>query len=429
MDLLLVGMNHHIAPVEVREQVAFNDNEAAQLLQTIIKERYISECIVLSTCNRTEIYAGTMYPQQAEHYLRGLVCDTKAVDHFRNPEITYRHDGWEVVHHLFRVSCSLDSQIVGETQISKQIKNAYAISITCKTTGILFNRLFHRCFTIGKRARTETAIGRGAVSISRAAVELAQKVFSDISSHTVLLIGAGETAKLTAGHLSEKGVNKLLICNRTYSRAVELAREMKAEAVDFGNLDEALVMADIVIGSTASPEPVIGLEHMRRIMHLRGKRQIFMVDIAVPRDFDPAINKLSNVILNDIDNLELIVEKNIEERRLDIPRVEKIIHEGVLSFKSCKDSLSLAPTIKILTKYFEDTLTEELQRSKKKLKHENWQQLELFVKGAVKRLLHNPIMKLKEYQEDSSLGMLRIDTIRNLFDLDAADDNHPEKNR
>jgi len=423
MELLLIGISHRTAPVEVREKVAFNDQEIGRFLTGVLQQRFIPECLLLSTCNRIEIYAAANEPARAENFLRNLACEIKSNRHFLDRDMTYRHTGWEVAHHLFRVSCSLDSQIVGETQILSQIKHAYTLAVRNKSTGVLFNKLLHRSFAIGKKARSETGLGKGAVSISRAAVELAEKVFGHLKGHTVLLIGAGETAGLTAGHLIEKGVTKMLVCNRTHSRAEELARQLNAEAFPFEQLDAALIKADIVISSTAASEPVIDHQRMRKVMHQRGQSRIFVIDIAVPRDFDPEISTLGNVMLNDIDNLKLIVDKNVQQHRADIPKVEQIIHQGVVSFTQWRESLSLAPTIKSLSAYFENILTEELDRSKKKIRREDWRHLEPFIKAAVKKLLHSPITKLREFQHDSALGMLRIDTIRTIFDLDSTQDS------
>ena len=429
MELLLIGTSHHLAPVAVREKVSLNDEEIGRFFTAVGRERFINECLVLSTCNRIEIYASSNDVIRAAIFLRKLTCQIKSNEHFLDEKLTYFHTGWEVVHHLFRVACSLDSQIVGENQILSQIKHAYTLSIQHKSSSVLFNKLLHRSLGIGKRARAETGLGRGAVSISRAAVELAEKVFGDLKPHTVLLIGAGETANLTAGHLIDKGVTKMLISNRTHSRAEELARDLNAEAIPFEQLDDALVKANIVISSTGASEPIINHERMRSVMHKRGQSRIFMIDIAVPRDLDPKINKLGNVMLNDIDDLKYIVERNIEERRSDIPQVEKIIHQGVVGFSQWQESLSLAPTIKSLSAYFENILHDELERSKKKLRREDREQLEPFVKAAVKKLIHNPIIKLKEFQQDSALGMLRIDTVRSIFDLDSINPDPAEKDK
>ncbi|MEW6455152.1 MAG: glutamyl-tRNA reductase [Acidobacteriota bacterium] len=420
MDLITIGVNHKTAPLDIREKLVFSSSEIFESLKEIKKEKnLIKESSILSTCNRTELYlVTTSLRAEVIDYIFNFIYLKKGINLLIDEKISYILNLEQSIKHIFEVASGLDSMAVGENQILGQIKQAYSLSCQAGTNGIILNKLFHNSFRVGKRVRSETDIGSGVVSVSSIAVEMAQKIFKDISSHPSLLIGAGETGELTAQLLKEKGIKKLFIANRTFSKAEDLAKKMEAEAIPFDKITEILNKVDIVISSTGSAEPIIILDQMKSIMNFRNHRPIFIIDIAVPRDFEPEINKLYNVFLYSIDDLQTISDKNLARRFAEIPKAEAIIEEEVKKFFSWFRSLKVSPLIQKLKEKVEHIRNAEIQKNKKYFKEENIEMLDIFAKSLVNKILHGPMTKIKEFNEDSEIGLLRLDTIREIFELE-----------
>jgi glutamyl-tRNA reductase len=418
MDLIVIGVNHKTAPIEFREKVSFSQSEILSALKEIKKENSLKESLILSTCNRTEIY-GCINTNRinGEKYIKNFIMNFKKIDISTNNQYFYTFNSEDAVRHLFKVASGLDSMIVGESQILRQVKEAYALSCEAKANGIIINKLLHWTFRVGKRARTETEIGIGAVSVSSAATELAQKIFKDLSKRAALLIGAGETGELTAQHLKEKEIGELYITNRTFKKAQILAEKLKAKAVPFENMKEIFKKVDIIISSTSSKEYLVTTDYMKKIMNFRNYQPLFIIDISVPRDFDPKINKIYNVFLHCIDDLQKIVDKNLEKRKSEIPKILAIIEEEVKKFFQWYKSLKIAPIIKSLQRKIEDIRISELEKNKKYFREEDWENLELLTKSMMNKLFHVTMIKIKEFNEDSQMGLLRLDTVREIFNL------------
>ncbi|MCP2520115.1 glutamyl-tRNA reductase [SCandidatus Aminicenantes bacterium Aminicenantia_JdfR_composite] len=419
MDLIVTGVNHKTAPIEFREKISFSRSEILNALKEIKKENSLKESLILSTCNRTEIYGCVNTNEvNGEEYIKNFIRKFKKIDTSTNNQYFYTLNSEEAVRHLFKVASGLDSMIVGESQILGQVKEAYALSCEAKANGIILNKLLHWTFRVGKRARTETEIGIGAVSVSSAATELAQKIFKDLSKRSALLIGAGETGELTAQHLKEKEIGELYITNRTFKKAEVLARKLKAKAIPFENMEEIFKRVDVIISSTSSKEYLITADYMKKIMNFRNYQPLFIIDISVPRDFDPKINKIYNVFLHCIDDLQKIVDKNLEKRKGEIPKVLAIIEEEVKKFFQWYRSLKVTPIIKGLQRKIEEIRISELKKNRKYFKEEDWKNLELLTKSMMNKLFHITMIKIKEFNEDSQMGLLRLDTVREIFGLE-----------
>ncbi|MFQ5789700.1 MAG: glutamyl-tRNA reductase [Acidobacteriota bacterium] len=417
MDLIVVGLNHRTTPLKVREQVAFSDAEAREILARTRSEEVLREVLLLSTCNRTELYGLSKDNGVAELYIRELLSRVKPIDLAAHPGYAYTLTQVESVRHLFRVAAGLDSMVLGEPQILGQVKQAYQLSRESGASGVVLNRLLHHALTAGKRVRSETRIGGGAVSVASAAAELAGKIFQDLSTRSVLLIGVGEMGKLTARHMLERGVSQLTIANRTYGRAERLAREMGGRALPLDRLDEALRSADIVISSTGSTDPIMNVEKMRPIVARRSGRPIYVIDIALPRDFEPAIGKLDGVFLHDMDDMNLLIEKNLEERRAEIPKAEAIVEQEVEAFLSWQRSLVATPAIKKLRARLEEIRSQEVARHRKRFRPEDWDQMDRVTQSLINKILHPLMGHIRDWGGDEELGALRIDTLYEVFDL------------
>jgi glutamyl-tRNA reductase len=308
--IVLIGLNHKTAPVEIREKFASVCVDGATPLEHISKLQPVKEVLFISTCNRMEVLFTTPLLDQGigmvVRYLADIYGQTSAA---LKPYL-YIHLDHDAVKHSFRVACSLDSMVVGESQILGQIKQAYRNAVEAKTSGVILNRLLHKSFSVAKRVRTETQIGSSAVSISYAAVKLAKKIFQDLQGKKAMLVGAGEMAELAAEHLLAQGVDEIIVANRTVDRALALARRFNGTTISLDELASELQQVDIIISSTGSPEPIISFQDVRKQMRARRNRPLFLIDIAVPRDIDPEVNRLDNVYLYNIDDLQGIVEMN-----------------------------------------------------------------------------------------------------------------------
>lgn len=333
MNVICLGLSHHTASVELREKFAVADADLADAASQLGEMQGISESVILSTCNRVELFAAT---DDASLGFESLNCflATRANEHHYDPGIFHRHDSPGSVRHLFRVVSGLESMVLGETEILGQVKKAYAAATTHGRTARHLNKLFQRAFNVAKEVRTNTNITRGPVSVGSVAVDLAEKIFGRLTACKVMILGAGETSEMTARALRSRGVKSIFVANRTHDRAAALAAEMGGEAIRFEEWEGPLCDMDIIIGSTAAPHPVLTREKLAPVMQQRKNRPLFVIDLAVPRDVEPAVNKLDGVYLYDIDSLQTIAEQSMEIRRKELTVCEEMIERHVSDFTS-----------------------------------------------------------------------------------------------
>jgi glutamyl-tRNA reductase len=415
MRILNIGMNHKTAPVEVREKLTSGD-----MLDYLIRPEVIKEALCLRTCNRIEALVVTEDEDNARKAIISYFCGLGELTQDKILNFIYIFKDLDAVRHIFRVASSLDSMVIGEPQILGQIKDAYAEAVSRKTTGVILNSLMHRAFHVAKKVRTETGICESAVSVSYAAVELAKKIFDTLSGKKVLLIGAGEMAELTAKHLISQGVKEVVVANRTFENAVELASKFGSHPISFEEIPVYLIEADIVITSTASPHYIIKKDMLKGISRKRRNRPLFFIDIAVPRDVEPEVNKLDNIYLYDIDDLKGVAEMNMEQRRQEAIKAERIVEEEVLKFKRWLETLDIVPTIISLKNKAYSIIEKEIKRSESKLKGLTAEQKNaVFVlcKSIAEKLINDPIIFLKSKAGRSSLNTY-LDFTRKLFNLE-----------
>ncbi|HEY3914521.1 MAG TPA: glutamyl-tRNA reductase [Verrucomicrobiae bacterium] len=327
MALIVIGLSHHSSPVTVRERFAFADSAIPEALQKLRAAGIASEVVILSTCNRVEIYAASELPErQAIAELRRFLLDQH---HYADPigDEIYGYGGQKSLEHLFRVACGLDSMVLGETEILGQLKKAYEMALQHRHTGALLNKAFQKAFNVAKQIRSETSIQRGNVSVGSVAVELARKIFSSLDKHQVMIIGAGDTGEKTARALLSRGAHSIIVSNRSHERAEELARELEGRAVHFEDWAVEFPRVDILISSTAAPHYILDRSRLEPLMKARKNRPLLLIDIAVPRDIDPEVNFLENVYLYNIDDLQAIADDSLRQRRDEISRCEAIIRE------------------------------------------------------------------------------------------------------
>jgi glutamyl-tRNA reductase len=378
--------------------------------------------MILSTCNRVEIYAAAREIENAILDLKHFLSRYHALSLKEFEKNLYSFAGEEAVKHIFRVASSLDSMVVGEPQILGQIKSAYNIAVESKTSGLILHRLLHRAFHVAKRVRTETKIGDRAVSVSFVAVELAKKIFETLEKKTVLLIGAGEMCELAARYLVSGGVEKVLVTNRTYERAVALAQEFKGEAIPFDEIGQGLKKADIVISATDSPQYLIHHDQVTKVIKDRKNRPIFFIDIADPRNIEPSVGDIENVYLYNIDDLKKVADENIKDRGKEAQKAEAIVQEEVIKFVNWYHSLEVTPTIVALRKKFEEIGKKELEKTLSlhpDMSDKEKKSLEALTSAILNKILHTPSTLLKQ-SNDEAMADLYLDTLRTLFQLPEA---------
>jgi glutamyl-tRNA reductase len=405
--------------VEVREKLAFNDNLDGTL-RRLLETTGIKEGVLLSTCNRVEVIACATDPQTAAGKIKEFLAVEREVPRSFFEEHLYTHTDKAAVGHLFRVAASLDSMVVGEPQILGQIKDSYAISSATGTVGTVLHRGFHKSFAVAKRVRTETRVAAKAVSVSSAAVELARKIFDRLADKTAMLIGAGEMSELAARHLQGHGIGTIIITNRTFPHATELAHELGGTAVPFESFPKYLKLADVVIGSAGGSGYLLGPTAVLEALRERKRRPMFFIDLGVPRNFDPRLNDIDNVFLYDIDDLERVIEDNKEEREKEALKAEAIVEEEVESFCKWLDTLGATPTIVALRKKAETIRRQELEKTLSSLKDLPPQArgaMEALTTAIINKLLHAPTTYLKRH-EGNNPNPLSVEAIRRLFDLD-----------
>lgn len=365
MPLLTLGINHKTAPVHIREQVAFSPEHLQSVHQALVALPGVSEAVVLSTCNRSELYLAG--PQLDEHKITHWLAEYHQLQVDDLQPAIYQHSELSMVRHLARVAAGLDSLVLGEPQILGQLKSAFAVSQEAGTLGKSLMPVFQHCFSIAKGVRSNTAIGQNPVSVAYAAVDLATHIFADLSQCTAVLVGAGETIDLVAKHLTSKGIGQLIIANRTLSRAAELARQFGAKAVLLGDLPEVLPQGDIVISSTASQLPIIGKGMVEQALKQRRHQPVFMVDIAVPRDIEPEVAKLNDVFLYTVDDLQQVISKNVASRQAAASEAEIIIDDGLKRFSEQMNQRSAGVQVSALREQMAVLVEQEVSRHQKYL--------------------------------------------------------------
>ncbi|OEU68326.1 MAG: glutamyl-tRNA reductase [Desulfobacterales bacterium PC51MH44] len=420
LDIVLLGLNHKTAPVELRECLAFSKDETTAALKAFQESSAISEAILISTCNRVEILMATEDKSNAVNAVKIFLSEFKnlPVDGFE--KVLYVHESDDAVRHIFRVASSLDSMVVGEPQILGQIKEAYQAATSNKTSGVLLNRLLHRTFFVAKRVRSATGIGDYAVSISYAAIELGRKIFGSLEEKKVLLIGAGEMAELAVEHLIRNRSGEIFVANRTFERGVKLAKKFKGEAIRFEEIVDNLQLVDIIISSTGSPDYVVTPDQVKGIMRSRRNRPLFFIDIAVPRDIDPEINRLTNSYVYDIDDLKGVVDENIEGRKREAIKGERIVDEAVIRFRQWYENMDVVPTIVALRDKLDGIAEAEINKTLRSLKHlsdDDYQAINKMTNAMINKILHDPMLLLKSngHHQDKTVY---IDIARKLFKLD-----------
>jgi glutamyl-tRNA reductase len=400
MAIVLVGLNHKTAPVEVRERLAFTDEACGDSLRALVDGEVVREGLIVSTCNRVEVLASAAghHGADAAERLSRFLGNVRSIPFEAFSGHLYTHADDAAVRHVFRVASSLDSLVVGEPQVLGQVRHAYSLAVEAGTAGKVLHKLIHQALHVAKRVRNETGIAASAVSISYTAVELGRKIFGSLKGATVLLVGAGEMAELAAQHLASAGATRVLVANRTYETAQQLAVKFGGEAVEFDTLEEHLASADIVICSTGAQSYVITREMAERARQSRRNRPAFFIDISVPRNIDPAVAKLGNLFVFDIDDLEAVVASNIREREREAERAELIVESEVMQFQQALRNLDIGPTVGALKEKLRGIAREEFQRQRGRLGEltpEQEQAIEAMLMSAVNKISHPVIHRMR----------------------------------
>ena len=422
MQIITLGLNHKTAPVEVREKLAFLETAQQSALVQLVQRYGLREAAILSTCNRSEIYMAGEAAQAVQGAQRFL-AEVQGVDVPALRSHFYELSDGDVAQHLFSVACGIDSLVIGESQILKQVREALELAQANGAARHLINELFQRSLRVGKRARSETNIGRGQLSIGTAAVELAGQIFDRLDERRALLLGAGEMGELTAQYMVDSGIAQLWVANRTRARAEDLAQRFGGAVVPFEHFAAQLDQIDIVISSTAAPDFVLGADDLRQVMQRRRGRPLFLIDIAVPRDIDPQVRQLDNVFLFDIDDLDQVVESNRQDREQEIDKVQKVVDEELRDFLHWFKARGTGSLVRDLRQRADDLRQVELERWRAKLAHlpeEDRRTVEALLQGYANKLLHQPLVQIREFASEDE-GYIHLDTVRRLFDLDGGE--------
>ena len=417
-------MSHRSAPIEVRESVAFENAYVREALERLTAYPSIKESVILSTCNRVEVVAVASNSLSAFEEIKTFLAEQRVHQNRDNlAGHIYTYYGADAVRHLFRVAASLDSMVVGEPQILGQLKAYYQAAQSTGTVSTVLHRLFHRSFSVAKRVRTETGIANRAVSVSSVAVELAKRIFDRFDDKTAMLIGAGKMGDLMARHLQRNGVQSLMVTNRTFERAVELAGKIHGSPILFEDFPRYLKMADLVIGCAGSPEILVDAGTVEKVLRERKHKAMFFIDIGDRRNFDPQINQLDNAYIYNIDDLKDVAEQNLQERSNEAEKAEGIVHDEVENFTRWIGSLEQAPTITALRQRFDEIRRKEIERSLnsglRNLSEEQKRALEDMTAAMINKMLHGPISHLKRNSsDDDEERTLYIAALKRLFDLE-----------
>jgi glutamyl-tRNA reductase len=399
MPLFVAGLSHKNAPVALRELLAVEEDKLRELLHDLQSSDVLREVVVLSTCNRVEVYGVAEAPGEARALAFRSLCRHRGVELATVEPLLYTHVDADAVRHAFRVSASLDSMMIGEPQILGQVKEAFALAQACEVVGPTLHPLFSQAFSVAKRVRTETEIARHAVSVSFAAVELAKKIFDGLAGRAVLLVGAGKMSELAARHLVEQGAFPIYVANRTWARAQDLARALSGTAVPWDELPTALAAVDIVVTSTGAPDPVITRAAVTRVMQGRRGRPLFFIDIAVPRDVEAGVDGLDDVYRYDVDDLKQVVDANLRERAREAQRAETLVEREVGKFMARQGDAEVIPTIVSLRARLEEIRLGEVRKTLARLPDappETRAAIEALSSAMVNKILHAPVTKLRE---------------------------------
>ncbi len=416
-QLHLVGLSHHTAPVEVRERLDFPEKNLQASLKSLRACPGVAEALLLSTCNRVEVVTRLDNGVEALPLVADFFARERKMDRDELEPFLYHYRQREAIRHIFRVASSLDSMVIGEPQILGQLKVSYAMARAAGTLGGLLEEVMSHAFATAKKVRSETGIAASAVSVSYAAVELAKKIFDSLEGKTVFLIGAGKMTELAARHLRRSGASSIFVANRTYARAEELATELDGEAIRFDELLDHIVKADIVISSTGSPVHIIKKEHGKKFLQARRNRPMFFIDIAVPRDIDPELNKLDNLFVYDIDDLQQVVEANKKQREHEAVAAERLVEFEVDRLLARLQQLEIGPTLAALQQRMHRLREEELAQAKLKgLNAEQLAAVEEMSRRLVNKILHGPLVELKRVPEQPN-GLQLVDFVRRMFQL------------
>lgn len=429
MKLLGVSINHKTSPIEVREAFHLSRDEIINFIP-ILKESLFTQGIILSTCNRTEIFG---LPKSndiscnniIEHIINYKNSHGIRADHFKE------YFSRNAVKHLLSVASGIDSLILGDSQILGQVKEAFQLSEDHNFSGTVMRRIIDTSIRVGKRAIHETELGKGAVTVSYAAVQIIEKIFTDLSTKKALIIGAGETGELAAIHLYDRGVENISISNRTVERAKLLAEKISGKTIPFDEIKNQLFQFDIIVSATSSEEFIVDFDDVKTAMKKRRHNPIVITDIAIPRDVNPKVKKLDNVFYNDIDSLHIIIDENLRKRKIAVPIVEKIIREEMSNLFAWYNTLEVVPTIKVIRDFFKNIEKDELEKIKHKVSEEDYRKIEEMTKRLLGRILHNPTIKLRKLAESGTHHEeINEDTmiLRELFGLENQPKNGTPKN-
>ncbi len=417
-ELLALGISHKTAPVALRERLAFTESEASEFAAQLVAGAEVREAVVISTCNRTEVYLVVGDPVRAESDVLGLLARRAGIRPTELAEAIYSPRNCDAARQLYRVTAGLESMIVGEAEIQGQVRRAHEAAMRAGGTGAFTNRLFAAALTTGKRVRSETEIGSSRVSVPSVAVDLARSVLGELERRHVVILGAGETSELTARALSEQGAGTIFVANRHADRALSLAQRFGGAVVGLERLPDQLTQADIVLSSTSSPHPIVGCEELEMVMAERGGRPLLLIDIAVPRDIDPDCAELEGVSLYDIDDLQAVVARNLSTRELQTPRALEIIDEEIRRFARWLGQLDALPTVSALRAHGDELVEQVLAENAGRWESASPRdvaRVEAIARAVMSRLLHEPTIRLRSLSEER--GHASLEVVRELFGL------------
>jgi glutamyl-tRNA reductase len=419
-ELLCIGVSHKTAPVEVRERLALSEGRAAEFLRDLRGDTDVHEAVGISTCNRMELYLVVGDPVEAESAALTMLASRSGIRPTELAPGIFTHRNCDAARHLYRVSSGLDSMVVGEAEVQGQVKRAYEAALAARTTGPLTNRMFNAALATGKRVRSETAIGAGALSLPAVAVTLARELLGELRGREVVIVGTGETAELTARALADSGVKPVFVASRRRDRAVSLARRFEGSSVSFDELPRTLHRADIIVTATASPYLLLEAEELAAVARGREGRSLLMIDLAVPRDIDPACAALDGVSLYDIDDLEAVIDRNRSVRRAEARKAEGIVEDEIQHFAKWLGTLEVLPTLAALRergrKIAEQVLAENVGKWES-ASDQDRERVDALAHAVVTRLLHEPTLRMKELRGDRVHARMQL--VRELFGLDA----------
>jgi glutamyl-tRNA reductase len=420
-ELFALGISHKTAPLELRERLALTEGRAAGVLSDLLESERVSEAAAISTCNRTELYLVVSDAVEAENVALTALSRQAGIRPTELVESLYSHRGIEAARHLFRVAAGLDSMILGEAEIQGQVKRAYELALVEGATSAILNRLFRGALAAGKRVRTDTRIGEGGISVPSAAVELAIRTLGDLADRRVLLIGAGETAELTARALAARGVDAVFVANRRYDRAIGLAQRFGGSAVRFDDLPNELEHADIVVSSTNSPHHIVEREELELVAAARSHRPLLLIDLAVPRDIDPTCRDVTGVVVRDVDDVQTIADRNASGREVESRRAELLVAAELARFESWLGSLEVLPTVASLRGLADEIVRRVLTENEGKfsdLNEVDRRRVESMARAVASRILHEPTLRLKRAAEETD-AYQQVAALRELFGLDS----------